>query len=183
MGIQNLDVSLSMLLARDEIKLSAVELGSLLVSQNAMPCFPSIMHQFNVTRLNATVASIDDPVLSGFITLGLNQIVSSLVEVSFITFKPSILKTLPNFFQIKGHNLINDQVIQFFTTKNGNTCPAPKITDEYIDFQDLLLTPAQAKLMVGAGSTLYRDVAYKLFSTVQSELLGINPTTDKLKMT
>jgi len=98
-GVDNLDVVFSLLMAIDEERLLSVELGSLLQSENFLVCFLSVLQKMQVAGLNVRVGNIRDPVLKNFVSLGVDRVVSSMVEVAFLAYESSFIRAVPGAFQ------------------------------------------------------------------------------------
>ena len=98
-GIDNLDVAFSLLLAINEEQVLGVEIGSLLRSENFLVCFLSVMHKMQVSGLDVRAGNIRDPVLNGFVSPGVDRVVSSMVEVAFLAYESSFIHALPGAFQ------------------------------------------------------------------------------------
>jgi hypothetical protein len=180
--VDNVNVDLALLLAIDQDKLLSTELGSLLWSKNLLPCMLSTLYEVQVTGLNINVSSIENPSIAGFNSVGLDQLFSSMIGIFFVMYEPTILTAMPNIFQLKVRDLINNQLFGGYLANQDSTCPAPNVTDGLIDLRDLMLPPSQAVHFGGTGNGPYGDMFPKILSLIQTQLFEINPATNLSKM-
>lgn len=180
--VDNVNVDLALLLAIDQDKLLSMELGSLLWSKNLLPCMLSTLYELQVTGLNVNVSSIVNPSIAGFNSVGLDQLFSSMIGIFFAMYEPTILTAMPNIFQLKVRDLINNQLVGGYLANQDSTCPAPNVTDGLIDLRDLMLPPSQAVQYGGTGNGQYGDMFPQILSLIQNQLFEINPATNLSKM-
>eukprot|EP00548_Thalassiothrix_antarctica_P009174 CAMPEP_0194160818 /NCGR_PEP_ID=MMETSP0152-20130528/78596_1 /TAXON_ID=1049557 /ORGANISM="Thalassiothrix antarctica, Strain L6-D1" /LENGTH=1020 /DNA_ID=CAMNT_0038870539 /DNA_START=133 /DNA_END=3197 /DNA_ORIENTATION=- len=121
-GVEDVSATLSAFLAVDQDKLEALSVWQLLEVDRFMPCLLSTIVNAEVSGLNLTVMNFRPPVTDGFISQGIDRIVTDLVDSLFIMYETSIVKALPNFFQTTVRDIINDDVIQSLIV-NATVCP------------------------------------------------------------
>jgi hypothetical protein len=176
-GVDELRVAVSLLVAMDEEKLGALELGSLLRSKNLLPCMLSVLEDFQVVGLDVSVSDIQDPVLNGFVSPGIDRVVSKLVEAAFAVYEPTFIQAIPGAFQMTVRNILNKKLIPDMLS---NACSLPSDVDDksqqiYVDFRDLLLDPNQAKLLGGSGMAQYGNLVRSGFDILKREVLAVDP--------
>lgn len=162
-GVDDLNIGLAVLMAIDEVKLKSLEVGGILTSGNLLACFVSTMHELAVSGLNVTVGNLRDPVLSGFISPGIDRIVSEAAEAVFLMYESTFLKALPAMFQGPFRDILQDEVLasDLFTQGSCTWLLQEATMAEYIDFRDLLLSPENAKALGGSGDEPYGNIGKK----------------------
>ena len=173
-GVDAVDAVVSLLLAIDEDILGNLELASLLTSKNIMPCLLATLFQVNMTELNVQVANVREPVMSGFISPGIDRVASDTVKAAFLMYEATILKALPNMFQTKVKDVVNKNIIQTYLTKEGNVgCPIVAFQNGPVDFRDLFLKPNSSVVQGGSGSAPYGDLGSTLKTFLQDMLSAV----------
>ena len=162
-GVDDLNIDLAVLMAINEDKMKALEVGGLLTSGNLLACFVSTLYELAVSGLDVTVGNIRDPVLSGFISPGIDRLVSDAAEAVFLMYRSTFLKALPAMFQGPFRDLLQDEVLasDFFNQGSCTWLLQESTMAKYIDFRDLLLSPAEAKALGGSGDEPYGNIGKK----------------------
>lgn len=176
-GVDDLKAVASVLLAVDEAKLGSVRVGALLDVENIFSCFLSTLFGVQVPGLSVEVGNVKPPTLEGFVSPGLDRLITSSVDAAFLMYKATMLEAAPGFFQIVVTEFLNEKFSKIFPVGDGvsSQCTPPlfEVTDgHYIDFRDLLLTPDEAKEAGGAGTQPYGDVVYTIVSEVKEQFLA-----------
>ena len=177
-GVDNVDAVVSFLLAIDDASLGSLPLGSLLDSANILPCLLSVIHDFELSALGVSVGNIREPTLNGFVSRGIDRVVSKTVEAVFEMYEGILLQAVPKMFQTTLRDMLNRDVIDaLLQTEGGNECPTVSF-DESLDFRDFLLSPGAAKAVGGTGEEPYGDLGSMVRDLVLDELLS--PDADGL---
>ena len=167
-GINNVDVVASLMAAIDQDKLGRIELASILKSENIVDCLMSSMFAFNVSGLNVQLDSIDDPVLDGFVSAGIDRIITDGVKAAFVMYEDTFLKAAPRIFQEFIRDLLNTQVLGG-VLEDRSCAPATwEAKSESVDWRDLLAKPEQARALGGSGTKPYGDLAYTAYEMALS---------------
>lgn len=169
LGVEDLNVGMSMLMAVDEDLLLDLELGSLLRSENMFACILSSIHRMEVSLLDVSVASIPDPIMKGFVSVGLDQMVSALVKIAFDAYEPSLLRSVRGLFNGRVRDFLNDSFFGNMLTETA-ACPPALVNDSYIDLRDLLLLPNRSLALGGSGEEPYGDLGHVLFDAFRTQL-------------
>ena len=173
-GFNDVSVGASFLLAIDRQNLGDLELASVLDSKNLFSCFLSTLFDFQVSGLDFKVGSIDDPVLSGFVSPGIDRVVSTFVEATFIMYEPTFLRSLPHFFQDDVRRLIQEKAIKpALSDESVVECPLVIWPEGSIDFRDLLLQPEEASQLGGLGTEPYGDLVSQAYELLVDRLTEI----------
>lgn len=172
-GVDDIDAVVSILLAVDQKKLGRINLGSLLDLDNLLPCILSGLDDVQVSEITASVGNIRDPVLDGFVSPGIDRVVSQTVEAMFLMYESTMLKAVPNFFQKQMRDIVNNDVIKNYVDKPENAlCPAHNFRKGAIDFRDLFLKPMAAVGKGGVGDQPYGDIASTLLALLEEQLFS-----------
>ena len=167
-GVDDLDIVIALLVAIDQDKLGSMHLGSLLDSENIFSCFASVLHEVEVSGLSVSASNIREPSLDGFISPGVDRIVSSAVEAAFLMFEPTLIRAIPSIFQRFVRDILNTEVIDSVLVNPDNLrCPWAGGDTSFIDFRDLFLDPTDAERLGASGEQPYGDVGYLLFDVIQ----------------
>jgi len=120
-GVEDVAATVSAFLAIDQEKLESLTLGNLLDIERLPGCLLSTIFGAKITGFNVTVGNIRQPVTAGFISVGIDRILSNVVDPLFIMYEAVILKALPNIFQTLFRNIINNDLIASFLDDPDNT--------------------------------------------------------------
>lgn len=176
-GLDDIDVDFHFLLALDEDKVKNLHLSQVLNSTRIISCLLDTVHKGEITGLSFNATNIHKPTLSGFISDGMDRIITNLVNAFFDMYEVALKKALPNFFQTEVRGIINDAASNLAQDQSANECvPYNKTGDlKAVDFRDLLLEPEEARARGGAGDSRYGDIAHMLKTIIEDELLANDP--------
>jgi len=173
--VNNIDVETSFFVLLDEAVIRSMKLGSLFNTKNLLPCLLSVIHEFKLSGLDVYPSYVNDgPNIDGFLTSGLDRVISESVEAVFAMYKGSLRTAIPNIFQTKVRELINTFIIDAVVhDTTGSKCPEVQLFGEnLIDFRKLF----------DRKDTSYGDVPFMLKKMVDDELLKTNPETGILRI-
>jgi len=161
-GVDNLNVAAALLIAINEDRFKALEIGSILRSENLLSCFAAVVYELAISGFDVSVGSIRHPMLSGFVSSGIDRVVSSAIEAVFQMYEPVFLRALPSIFQTSFRDIVQEEILagDLFNPVEG-ACTwlhQSSSLDEYIDFRDLLLLPSHAAVLGGSGKEPYGDI-------------------------
>jgi len=183
--VDDIDLDASFLLALDQGKLEAIQLGSALFMEQVMPCMLSSLHtDIYFTTFLAEVSNISPPTLDGFISKGLDRIVSSASIIAFDLYDPSIMAALPGLFDTTIRTSINSFISDYLADPANVACPAPSEISKlgYVDLRDLLLNSTEALSVGGNGDGRYGDMIPMAKQLFDDFLTTIDPTTNTLNV-
>ncbi|KAL3936622.1 MAG: hypothetical protein SGBAC_008099 [Bacillariaceae sp.] len=159
-GIDDLDAELSMISIFDQELLENLTLASFLQKDNALPCFLSTIAHADFTSLSVDVEDILTPSLTGFVSPGLDRVISNGLDAASLMYEKIVLNAAPRYFQEVARPLFADTLLKSQLEKD-NICPpfewAGDETD-LVDFRDLLYLPLDAMLVGGTGQEPYGDL-------------------------
>eukprot|EP00934_Nitzschia_sp_Nitz4_P004433 Nitzschia sp. Nitz4//scaffold14_size191712//8120//21306//NITZ4_001700-RA/size191712-processed-gene-0.39-mRNA-1//-1//CDS//3329536858//4423//frame0 len=173
-GIDDLDVLLSLFLVIDQDALGSMELGPLLHTNNIASCFVSALHALELCGLQVAPQTINVPTLTGFVSVGIDNILSAAAKAVFAMYEGVLEDTLPKIFQTSIRDFVNSEVIDalVFDDTGRNPCEVTQEPTGYVDFRDLLLSPDEALTMGASGTEPYGDLAYTAMDVVRNNLLS-----------
>jgi len=173
-GMRNLELDLTFLLALNQDALGNIQLGSILQSNQIIPCLLGTVHAMEITGLGVSIDDIDTPSMTGFISKGLDKILRTAAELAFVMYKAPLLSAAPNFFQTTVRRLSNDLLKnQIEVSSSDDSCPTyGRDASSLVDFRELFLAPRAASNLGGAGNALYGDVGPMLMNIFKEQIFS-----------
>lgn len=178
--LKNIQVYLSFLLAVDEVLLGRAQLGQVLKMESVLPCFLKTLYTAEITGFDVVVDDITNPTIDGFISPGIDRIISNASDAVFLMYEPTFIRSIPNIFQITIRNIVNDFINQtILETKQESTCPvyeASDINDQtFVNLQHLLQGSDGTD-----GPGVYGTVIPSLVNYIRKEIKNVNSTSQDL---
>ncbi len=166
-----IDVGFHFLFGFDHQKLGKIKLGAFLDTSLLLSCLLSSAYSTEVTGLSATVRDMDPPNLNGFISPGIDKMVSKAMDAAYIMYEPTILRAMPNFFELTVRDIVNEVILILRDNDNYGDliCSKPPYQNRTLNF---------VRLFTGMEpyGTFMRDMVIFFREAVQA----INPTTGDL---
>ncbi len=182
-GIDDLEVDFAMLVAIDEGVVQATPLGTVLTNIDQIgPCLGGAVKEVSVSLLSASAGNLDPPELAGFISKGIDRVISSLVVAMFEMYEGAILKLMPNIFQVTFRNMLNDVISSTFNSTNTTQdCGTGEDeTSKYLNFPDLFLPKENATAIGGVGTAPYGPIGQTLYQVLN--VAGSQSSGDELSI-
>jgi hypothetical protein len=170
-SVDTVDVLASLYLVIDEDALGGMQIGPLLHMDNLLSCLLSVIHTTELSGLSVSPQAVNFPTLSGFVSPGIDRIVTDAVETAFAMYEGVLRLAIPNIFQSSVRGFVNREVLAPYWDGNAD-CPIIASVPGFVDFRDLLLPPGVAGFMGGSGEEPYGDLAYTALQLVDSYLLS-----------
>lgn len=171
----DLSLDLSLFLAIDENKFDGLILGSMLDTKQIIPCFASAMTDIQLSGLGATVAEFSTPLLTGFLSPGLDRVISQFAEALFVAYKPTLLRAVPGMFQGPLRRMLQDVVVKnFFAVGDESACVPVAPPAGTVDLREFLLKPEEALVLGAAGEKAYGNVGALLYGLAQTSLTELD---------
>ncbi|CAJ1942472.1 unnamed protein product [Cylindrotheca closterium] len=188
-GLDNVEVVASLLMLLDEEGIDGLNLGPLLYTEYALPCILSVVHQTRLTGLTFNPQTFNEPTLNGFISPGIDRVVSDSVEAAFAMYAGSLRATLPYIFQTTVRTFVNTNVIDTYMADSSKTvCPTVEQVPGYVDFRKFFdnedsshgdlppllknLFNAELLSLDDNGKPKINDILIKPFTEAQSGVAG-----------
>ncbi len=171
-GIDEIDVDFHLLLAIDKHKVGTMQLGSLFNASNIVPCILDTMHHVEIAGFVVDAKAIDVPTLSGFISPGIDKIMTNTADAVFNMYEPVLVKAIPNIFQLTVTKVLNE-LIQTSFSGIDPSCPITNFPSNktFINFGDLLLSEEESMVVGGTGTTPYGHIIRDIMNLVKEEFL------------
>eukprot|EP00934_Nitzschia_sp_Nitz4_P006383 Nitzschia sp. Nitz4//scaffold103_size77763//45581//52259//NITZ4_005447-RA/size77763-processed-gene-0.92-mRNA-1//-1//CDS//3329532334//6373//frame0 len=173
-GLGDLEADLALLSAFDQDVLEQLKLGSILRMDDLTPCLLSSIVELALTSFSIDAGDIFQPSLTGFVSEGLDRIFEELLKASFLLYEDIALERAPVYFQTDVRQLANERWLSDLSS--SQICPdVANLSNDFIDFRDLLLSPEEAYAKGGSGASPYGDVVYSVLTPhLRSELLELD---------
>ena len=186
-GINEIDVDFHFFLGIDEGDLGALKLGSILLDAGNIPsCVFSSLFLGQVTGFSVDVGDMQFPTLTGFISSGIDLLVSKAAESVFLMYEPTLKKATPNFFELKIRDVANTVISNIVSKaqEDGLCSPSTNYTQtssrSYIHMGDLLLSGEDAAIIGGSGDNPYGILLKDTIAFFRDEVKKVNPITGDL---
>ncbi len=190
-GAENIDVVASLFALIDVESLNDFTVGSVLSLSNTedytwlIPCLMSAIQELNFVELSISPDQINVPSLDGFISDGLDRILSDLAEITFEMYHDFLVKDiLPMMMQNTVRTLANDVVGKVLEDRVTNSDACPKFEDitsgdseNYVDFREFFGSSSAME-----NNSEYGKLPSMLWHLMDKELLQQNTTTGMPKI-
>ena len=100
--------SVAVLLAIDEGRLNALQLGSLV--DNTSSCLLTLLYAANLTQLVGSLSDVLQPILHSFINAGVSQLLTSVSDSLFLIYEDVALEQLPALLDNTIRTALNDWI-------------------------------------------------------------------------
>ena len=175
LAVQNVTADIAIFAAFDLDKLGALGLGSLLNTDSLLPCIMSTAYAFEIPQMKVTVGSFSKPTIEGLLP-ETEEVTNQLTDVLFDRFRSNIEEAIPKIFDGVGRDL----VAGLLSSADESTCEsaAREVSEGvFVDFRDLILPEAQARLLGGTGEAPYGTVISSIFEILKEEFFVADPDT------
>jgi hypothetical protein len=136
--VDQVEVEASLLLVLDETAMGAIVLGPLFYSEHLLDCLLSVIHETKLSGLDVDPKYVNNPTLTGFLSPGLDRVITQSIEAAFEMYSGVLRDAIPNIFQTSVRDLINSFVIDSYMEGMGNTiCPEVTAPAGFVDFRKL----------------------------------------------
>jgi hypothetical protein len=162
-GIRELEALGSVLLAINQSLLESVRLGSLLQTSQLLPCLLATIYQMEFSTLSVSASTVETPNVNGFVSQGIDRVVSEALDAAFLLYEPIALDASPAFFQ----QWVRDQLNTNLVDKYIDVAKMCTVQDQdfgmaLVDFRDLLLQPQEALALGATGTSPYGNVVSEM---------------------
>ena len=159
-GLDNVELLASLLLVVDEDALGNLMLGPLMHTEHLVPCLLSTIHTAQLSGIEVDPQFVNEPTLDGFISVGVDRIITDSVEAAFAMYTGALRQSLPNIFQVEVRDFVNTYVVDtFLGDPSQNSCPSMEPLNGVIDYRQLF------------DGTTYGDIPSMLKTLLDEELL------------
>jgi hypothetical protein len=178
--LADIDVSLALLLAMDLDLLGSLKLSSMLEIKNILPCIISAARAANLTQLQVSVGSIKEFSIDGFRSSELSTAAAESSRIVLEKYGETILSSMPGFFDLTVRTLLNNWMSYYMGEWSTVACPSTAFESTgsgFVDFRDLFLSAAKARVFGGLGSSPYGDLFRTALGIVQDLVFKVDAST------
>eukprot|EP01047_Picozoa_sp_COSAG01_P021910 COSAG01_NODE_1286_length_10900_cov_26.719100_5_plen_945_part_00 len=119
-GVKNMSATLASLLAvKDSVK--GLQLGTVIGSP--VGCVFSEIFLANITYLNVTIRGVQHPMLSQFVSQGVDDLFNGIADTAFLLYEEIGLGILPGLIQSSVRQLLNDAIVAYLSDPANAICP------------------------------------------------------------
>lgn len=172
--VNDVNVDSSLLLGINKRTLGDIPLGSVIHTENILPCALGAVDKAEFGSLSVTVGGMEPPLISsGLVDPGLDGIFADGIGTLFSMYEGALIGALPSFLERTLGDVLNDFVSDAVEEDaNNGACPDPDgCLDGLVDYRDLLLPEDEAVELRGRGGSPYGDLfrlLYGIFEGVMS---------------
>ena len=170
-GTDQLEASIAVLLAIQQNLLEKIRFGSILTKAKIFDRLLSTVFELNISTLSIGAIDIQPPTLDGFVSPGLDRVITEAVETAFLMYERVMLNASPAFFQMYVRGLLNSNIQNMMA--RGFTCTFPQNTSNgSVDLRDLILPPNASLIAGGSGLEPYGNIISSVvMPTLEAQML------------
>ena len=167
-GIRNIDALISVFMALDLEAIGELQFVNILDATYFLPCFQSISWGAEITQLEFFIGKPLPPLFNGFISPGLDRLLTTFTEELRKLYGDAFGTVMPNFIGTYFRNAINS----LDNNEDNMLCPkyASLIhtsTEDYIDFRDLFMSATEAAAAGASGNSPYGALTSKIMQIIK----------------
>jgi hypothetical protein len=146
-SFSNLDVDAATFLSVSRDRVLHLRLGS--VIDNPVECVASTVDDLEISKFLATIADVDEPQFSGFLSSGIDRLFSQATHIAFLMYEETMLAAMPGMVESSAVDAVNTMVREYLTdnsldqrSASHRTCPAPRWkhgSQVYVNFSNSTL--------------------------------------------
>jgi len=175
-GMDDIDATLSILLAIDQLLLGNLKMSSMLDIDNLIGCLLTGIFEVSTVGFDVSIRNVREPKLTGFVSPGIDRVASTAVAALFAMYETVFLKAVPNVFQTTIRDILNNDLID--TVLNNPDFAAcnhsVSFESEFVDFRDFLLGPEESAAIGGRGEKEFGDVGPLVMGFIRDQLFELN---------
>eukprot|EP00980_Cylindrotheca_fusiformis_P014864 scaffold4056_cov115-Cylindrotheca_fusiformis.AAC.8 len=172
-NLDNVEVAASLLLVLDEEELEALNLGPLLYSEYLLPCLLSAVHTTAMSGITFNPETINEPTLNGFISPGIDRVISNAAEAAFAMYTGALRTSLPYIFQTSVRSFVNTDIIgTYMSNETKTTCHSVDPIPGFIDFRTFFDSEEHS----------HGDIPALVKNLATTELFSIDESTGRPKI-
>ena len=132
-SFSDLNVEASTFLSVSKERVLNLRLGS--VVESPVDCMASTIDDLEISKFLATIADIDEPQFSGFLSSGIDRLFAQATHIAFLMYEETMLSAMPGLVEINAVDTVNKIIDDYLTdnmlnqrTTATRTCPAPSLS-------------------------------------------------------
>ncbi|KAL7538989.1 hypothetical protein ACHAXR_008950 [Thalassiosira sp. AJA248-18] len=172
--VNDVNVDFAIFLGINTQTLGSIPLGSIVYTENILPCILGAVDEVEFTAVSATVSDMEPPSLSGFLDDSMDHIITSGAEALFSMYEQVLIQAMPSFVEMTLRDLLNDFIDDALDDAAG-ACPKPDDTlIDLVDYRDLLLSEEEAVELLGRGGSPYGELFRLLYGFLDEVLSSVD---------
>ncbi|CAJ1937638.1 unnamed protein product [Cylindrotheca closterium] len=178
---RDVTAQVDMNIALDMERVENIQLGSIFDLGRIGYCAASGVHDMKFSKLQLRIGTMDDPIVSGYFSDENTNNIRSIIDSMMELYKGDIVDAMPLFFDSSIRKSLNAKLPSLLQSVGDKCSPQTSNADDsFIDFRDLLLSPAMALALGGSGSSPYGDLFSTLYGMLQEKILKTGATNRPL---
>ena len=172
LSLHDLKAGISLLLGIDENILGNINLGSLLNSENIVPCLLSSVVSTNITAMELSVGGIDEIKLSGLLSDDLKAKLKQSWEALTNAYDSDMTESITPIISSMLPSFLNEIVKEYLGNDANMECPVydNEGKPRFMDFRDLFYNSSMSEALGGSGTEPYGNLASILMERLKSFL-------------
>jgi hypothetical protein len=175
-GVDDINVDFAVLLGIDMSKVGDLPLGAILKDfDKVVSCAMEFIHVAEIGMLSTSVGNLEAPQLNGFISPGIDRVISSGADAIFAMYKGAIIEVMPNIFQLGFRKSINEMLSNVIQDSKG--CAWDNFdnsTSTFVNFADLFLQNEDAVTLGGFGNDPYGGLLKSAYTAIEGGAMDLS---------
>lgn len=168
-GIEGTDIDLAFMFAVGKLNVTDLSFGSFFDLQSIVSCLTSAIYDIEISNLSVVVENVIPPTLDGFISSGIDEVVSSLSLAFFEMYEATLLNIVSRLFQVEIRKQLNDLIDS--AINDAEKCNyLSNESDAALNIPDMMLAPADAVSVGGSGTSPYGNLFPLVLDTIVDEV-------------
>jgi hypothetical protein len=169
MGLRDIEIDFAAMFAISLGNVTDTLFGSLTDFEMLLSCLSDSIHDIEVTNMNLSIGDVIPPTLEGFISPGLDNVISSLSRAVFEMYEGPLIAIMPYIFQGMLRKSVND-AIDLAISGTEKCRYESRFSGDIVNLPDLLLPPTDAVSVGGSGTKPYGTLLPLAFGTIINEV-------------
>lgn len=124
--VDQLDVIASYLVGLSQSVVDSFTISTFINGDSLVPCILTSLVTAGVSELNVNLDAIESPIVEGFLSSGVDELINTALEGVFESYQDLFLDAVPNIFQNNVTAAANDYISCYIRTEGTNAvCPPP----------------------------------------------------------
>jgi len=178
-GVDDINVDFAVLLGIDMIKVGDLPLGAIMKDfDKVVSCALEFIHVAEIGMLSTSVGNLEAPQLNGFISPGIDRVLSSGADAIFAMYKGAIIEVMPNIFQLGFRKSINEMLSNVMQD-DSKGCAWDNFdnstsTSTFVNFADLFLQNEDAVTFGGFGNDQYGGLLKSAYTAIEGGAMNLS---------
>lgn len=167
-GLKDVEIDFAAMVAVSIGDLTSIEFGALTNIETLLSCLSDSIYDVEISNLSVMVSEFTPATLDGFISTGIDEVVSSLSLAFFDMYEGSLIGIMPYIFQVLIRGTANDILDDLIN--DDSLCWYGMNSTELLSFPDLMYPKNGAVIRGGTGQAQYGTVLPLVVSTLLDEV-------------